>query len=47
MSIETGCVCTRCLKWHSHVKVVGNKYICVNCFKRGLDGKREKQIRFN
>lgn len=42
MSIFTGCVCSKCKKWHSHICKKEKKFICVNCFhkKEGDNGKR-------
>lgn len=31
MSITTGCVCSKCKKWHSHITKEGDKYICIEC----------------
>ncbi len=41
MSILTGCICSECKKWHSHIVKLGNRFICVNC-NRKLEGGKKK-----
>lgn len=36
MSILTGCVCSECKKWHSHINEKGDKYVCVNCYHKKI-----------
>jgi len=41
MSIFTGCVCSKCKKWHSHIVKFKGKYICVNCKKKEVEDGRK------
>ncbi len=41
-----GCICSKCMKWHSHVsKNKEGHYICINCKnKKGVTGDGCKKL---